>query len=543
MTPSPVSWPWGRWVLYVIVLLLTGGFRYLTMGDGIPNDHFVHISGGWQMLSGEWPTRDWVDPGTPLMFVSSALSQLLLGQTLVAEAVLVAVAFALGAALTAAVVHTATGSLALALLATVLEVAIVPRTYSYPKVLVYALGFLCFLRYVERPGMGRLVSMAAAIVVGFLFRHDHGLFLAVGGTLAVLLSPQPAALSDRCRQAATLAGAVLMMVLPYLLYVQFHVGLRNYLETGISFSRVEAARQWHVWPAVFGDEYPFFSALVYELHVLPLLALCAVVALRRHERAGYFRAFVVPVSVVAVMANFNFIRDPLATRLPDAIVPGVVLGAWLLQRAWQARPLRPAARVLAVASGVVFSLSVLEAGNTVEVIDRADLINEWDHLQRLTRNVTSTLRATGANTRMPSRASESLKPFFSYLERCTTAEDRLLVGGYLVELPFIARRRFAAGQQYFGGSFVGTPESQSRMLSLLQRQRTPFAVIPADEAAAFQRGFPQIAAYVDTHYMLMGATSMDGGGEVRILVDSRIPPAGDDAATGWPCFLSRARDN
>jgi hypothetical protein len=165
----------------VIVLLLTGGFRYLTMGDGIPNDHFVHISGGWQMLSGEWPTRDWVDPGTPLMFVSSALSQLLLGQTLVAEAVLVAVTFALGAALTAAVVHTATGSLGLALLATVLEVAIVPRTYSYPKVLVYALGFLCFVRYVERPGMGRLVSMAAAIVVGFLFRHDHGLFLAVGG--------------------------------------------------------------------------------------------------------------------------------------------------------------------------------------------------------------------------------------------------------------------------------------------------------------------------------------------------------------------------
>jgi hypothetical protein len=155
---------------------------------------------------------------------------------------------------------------------------------------------------------------------------------------------------------------------------------------------------------------------------------------------------------------------------------------------------------------VVFSLSVLEAGNTVEVIDRADLINEWDHLQRLTRNVTSTLRATGANTRMPSRASESLKPFFSYLERCTTAEDQLLVGGYLVELPFIARRRFAAGQQYFGGSFVGTPDAE-------------------------------------THYMLMGATSMDGGGEVRILVDSRIPPAGDDAATGWPCFLSRARDN
>ena len=110
-------------------------------------------------------------------------------------------------------------------------------------------------------------------------------------------------------------------------------------------------------------------------------------------------------------------------------------------------------------------------------------------------------------------------------------------------MPFIARRQFAAGQQYFGGSFVGTAASQSRMLSLLQRQRTPFVVIPADEAAAFQRGFPQIASYIDTHYVLMGATNMEGGGEVRILVDSRIPPSGADAATGWPCFPSRARDN
>ena len=216
MTPSPASWPWGRWVLYLVVFCVTGGFRYLTLAEGIPNNHFVYISGGWQMLSGEWPTRDWVDPGTPLMFVVSALSQWLLGQTLVAEAVLVAAAFALGAVLTVAAVRAATGSLGLALLATVLEVAIVPRTYGYPKVVVYALGFLCFFRYSARPELGRLAWMAVAIVVAFLFRHDHGLFLAVGGALAVLLTPEPAALGERWRRAAMLAGAVLVMVLPYL---------------------------------------------------------------------------------------------------------------------------------------------------------------------------------------------------------------------------------------------------------------------------------------------------------------------------------------
>ena len=179
-----------------------------------------------------------------------------------------------------------------------------------------------------------------------------------------------------------------------------------------------------MWPTVIGDEYPFFSALVYELHALPLLALAALIALRNHQRAAEFRAFVVPISVVAVMVNYSFIRDPLATRLPDAIVPGVVLGAWLLQRAWQARPLRPAARVLAVGACAVFSLSVLETGNTLEVIDRADLIHEWDHLQRLTRNLTRTLRAHGASTRCPhepARASGRFSRMSSDAPRRRTA--------------------------------------------------------------------------------------------------------------------------
>ena len=74
------------------------------------------------------------------------------------------------------------------------------------------------------------------------------------------------------------------------------------------------------------------------------------------------------------------------------------------------------------------------------------------------------------------------------------------------------------------------------MLALLQRQRVPLAIISAEEVGAFQHGFPQVAAYIDMHYALMAASSVDGGSEVRILVDSRIPPTGDDPATGWPCF-------
>ena len=176
---------------YVLALaalfLFTALFRFLQLKDGFPNDHFVYIAAGQQILIGDWPTRDFLDSGLPLMHFASALSQRMLGQPLFAEAVLTCAAFALASVLTAAAVRELTGSRVLALLAVILEVAIVTRTYGYPKVLAYAAAFLILQRYVTRPTIGRLLALAAAIVVAFLFRHDHGLYLGIGGALAAWL--------------------------------------------------------------------------------------------------------------------------------------------------------------------------------------------------------------------------------------------------------------------------------------------------------------------------------------------------------------------
>ena len=133
-----------QWHLPLAVAALTAGFRYLLLNVGFPNDHFVYISGGWQMLSGDWPTRDWVDPGLPLQFLASATAQALLGPTLFAEGVLVSLGFGVAAALTTVVVRRLTGSVALAVAAAALEVLILPRTYSYPKMLIYAAACAVF---------------------------------------------------------------------------------------------------------------------------------------------------------------------------------------------------------------------------------------------------------------------------------------------------------------------------------------------------------------------------------------------------------------
>lgn len=108
-----VSWA----VLIVVVFLATTAFRFLNLKNGFPDDHYVHLAGGWQMTFGEWPTRDFVDPGLPAMFAASAAAQWLLGDTLYSEVVLVAVAFGVAAAFTMLAVRQLTESMILALLA------------------------------------------------------------------------------------------------------------------------------------------------------------------------------------------------------------------------------------------------------------------------------------------------------------------------------------------------------------------------------------------------------------------------------------------
>ena len=53
-------------VVAIAVFVATALIRYLAL-KGFSNDHYQHLAGAQQMLMGELPTRDFVDPGQPLM--------------------------------------------------------------------------------------------------------------------------------------------------------------------------------------------------------------------------------------------------------------------------------------------------------------------------------------------------------------------------------------------------------------------------------------------------------------------------------------------
>jgi hypothetical protein len=519
----------------IALFLFTVLFRFLHLKDGFPNDHFLYIAGAQQIEFGDWPTKDFLDAGLPLMYVASALARTLLGSTLFAEAVLTAVAFALAAVLTAAAVRELTGSRLLALLAAVIEVAIVPRTYGYPKLLVYALGFFLLQRYVTRPTTRRLVAFAAATTIAFLFRHDHGIYLGIAGVIAAWLAAEPGHAPGGLRRAAAFFGLVALMTAPYLLYVQINGGIWAYIQDGLVFRNQEIARQPHIWPGLFGRE-PHQAALLYEYWSIPIIALVLLVSFRRREDLRTILARVAPITAVTFIVNWTFLRDPLNTRLQDAIAPAVILGSWLVACAWRSpRPLvwRPVSALLIV----LVIRSVMGVGATIEQLDRASLLVTWRRLPEFIGELSTALESPHAERQLPSRTAHALWTFYPYLDRCTTISHRLLVAGFAPEVPVLTRRAFAGGQAGFVEGYYGSEAHQQSVLKHLSQEVVPFVVIPEPAANQFRSGFRLLDSYLRIRYEPL-VTLGDPGQGVQILFDSALPVAARDPETGWPCEVA-----
>ena len=187
-----------------------------------------------QMLFGELPMRDFIDPGRPLTVALSALGQWI-APNLLSEAILTMGALAVGAAITFWLASRASRSLILGLAAAGLVIAILPRLYSYPKILVFSVTLLAVWRYVDLPTIGRLAILATTIVFAFLMRHDFGLYAGLATGALVFVTPRLFA----WRRTAVFVALGVVVAAPYLVWLESIGRLRA---TGTSGA--EKAASW-----------------------------------------------------------------------------------------------------------------------------------------------------------------------------------------------------------------------------------------------------------------------------------------------------------
>lgn len=519
-----------RFALLVLVAAFVASLRFLTITFN--DDHFVHLTAAQQMRFGDWPTRDFIDIGRPLQILVSAAGQWWLGDTLFADAIVVSAGFGIAAAFTAALVFTLTGSPILALSAVLIETAGFPRTYAYPKLLATALGLWLIGSFLRHPGPRRQFLMAVGTVVAFLFRHDLGLFVAIGSVFAVVVAAPAESTRTPWRRAMMFAGMTLALAAPYLAYVELNGGLWNYFATALQQNSTEPG---YVWPNPLVMSEAWESQLLYLFHAVPLVALAIGVMMWRRGRADWSVRCVTCIAVVGIAENFGLIRHTLYVRMPDAIVPVVVLGSWMTYRAWRSRV--PYLGVPAAVLFVLAGIAVAELGAVRENLNRADLTTEvlWRPALIASRFGERSAVLHDRLGDVYSRYVDPLRPFLSYLERCTTEQHRLFLGGRMPEVPYIARRPFAGGG-YEDYNF-SSPVNQQRVVDRLRRQLAPIAVIRGG-MRKLDTDLPILAAYLHNRYVPLADVPVPGDSSIHLMVDRTLPSTSWDPETGWPCFTN-----
>jgi hypothetical protein len=504
---------------------------------GFPNDHFMYLAPAQQMALGEWPSRDFVDPGTPLMYLGSWAMQRLIAPPQLAEAWLVALAFGGAAALTVVAAWRVSGWVWLAIAAALVEALLFPRSYHYPKLLAYAATFVAIFAYVDAPTRRRAVVVACCVVASFLFRHDHGLFLGGAAVVAAALAPAPeGTASQRVRTMALLCGAV---AAPYLIYLTLTTGILRHVVSGLAYSRAEAGRTLLGAPGIAWSRLATPDGvrigLFYVLHLLPVAALAVLGAIYRQRTDSWRRtaAQIVPVVVTAFAVNASMLREPLEARLPDAAVPALVLGAWLVSYAWQGPGWRLAGPAASLVAAAVAAAGVAVVGTPVEHFDRAGLIKAPARaFDRIFTTADEISRRDGRRT-FSSGATQSLLPLIRYVRRCTAPSDRLFVAGDMPELYVLTERPFAGGQPALRGGFFETDEDQRRLVARMHGQRVPLVLVVTEgDAAAFRIVMADLAA----RYEPVRDFEMRNHSPVRLLRSRSVPPTSVDAELGLPCY-------
>jgi hypothetical protein len=528
------------------MFLLAALWQFLTF-NGFPNDHYFHVARARQMLLGEWPVRDFVDPGAPLQYVISAASRWLFGDVAGSELLVVAIGVAVGAAATVVCGSWLAGSTIVASGVALLEILASPRTYSYPKMLLYGLAGCTIVAVAAQASRARLFTAAGLTAVAFLMRHDHGLFVGVACAAALVLSAP--GLRDAGRRLALFAAVVAALLVPWAAWVQYHQGLVPYFEMGIAVSRREAdislLRDLPQLQLFAGLTTANTQAwLYYMFWTLPVvcLLLAAWRRVTRRERWAGESAAIVAIALLATAIDMTFLRNPLETRLADAMVPACLLGAWLLGLVWTITGRRAIVIPVRLAAGVVLAVTTVAIWAVGDVHDKLDEVgvfeDDLEHLQEHTAGLITALTIPEMDTRkLPSRVSAGLVPFLHYVDRCTVPTDRLLVSGPYPDVFVLARRGFAGGQIAFREGFHHSAAEQSLTLARMTRQSVPFVVLPLDDQDAFERSFPRVMAHITAAYDVLTDIQVEALKGVRIMIERARPRTGTDSVTGWPCFV------
>lgn len=493
----------GRRAVYASVPVGVGilvAFQYFLQIGRLTNDHFVMLARAYQVMLGAWPIRDFFDPGMPLAYLAPAFLMWTTGEGLLAEVVLVSAYFAVAVAVTVALVRRASGSTLLACLAAGLIFFVPPRAYNTSKVMVAVVSIAMGWWYADRPSARRLALVGVWAGIAFLFRHDYAVYLT-GAVVVLVVTLRRGSVRVILRDLLLYGGVAALVALPWFAYVQWAMGVPEYLASASRYARAEAIRT------------VAFGRVQAGLALIPLAALLVA---RRTTRLS--PAHVIYAAVLVCAIEVAFLRGSIEARLPDVIAP-ILIGAAVVVGAL---PRRAVLVVVLLASGGLVTWALQS---------RARPVPPWIWRQRADV-VMHQFETTDLET-VPVNGLESV---LGYLSRCTAPSSAILVSGFAPQLAPLAGRRFAGGTPDWLPGYYTDPADIARARRWLVDDRVAAAVMVdgAAGAAEFVQSWPTLADVLRRRgfrpYPLVPPSD-----DVEVWLPSDAASGPRDAASGLPC--------
>lgn len=506
----------------------------------------MHLALAQQLLLGDLPGRDFVDPGMPLMYSLSALVQYFWPGPF-SEVVLTSGMLALAAAATYALVAMMTRSWFWPIIAVFIEVALWPRLYSYPKVLVPALVLVAWWWYSSKPSVRATWALAACSAIGVLLRHDLGTFSILAVTAAICASGT----SARQRLHAWLRYALCTAVLlaPYQLFLASSGGVVEHVRQGLEFSKSDSHQLLLAWSELpdAPQIVPFRRAdaatvLYYGSWLLVLFGVVVIVGRRERENSAATSTLVAAITFLGCYIVV-ILRHPIVTRIPDAAAILALLTVYYTaDTIRRARTEFSSHRLRAlVATGIVALLCAGTAASAAalgRVSERFRETRMRDGVAKVRERLSALARVGSAWPWAWYWPNGDLPDVIRYLNACTATDDRVLVTWAAPEYSYYAQRGFGAGQALFMPRTFASPEDRQKIIERLERERVPIALINESTRDEFARAYPELAAYVSGRYFTVGHFSTRDQSRIAVAVREGFVASGSFGTEGWPCGLT-----
>ena len=415
------------------------------------------LAGANQILKGKHPFITFLDSYGPLTFYSSALAQYIYGTQVIGEIFLIILGYSVAYTIIFWLMWSLCRDKSLSLIFVMILIILIPKLYKYYIVLGPALSLLFIWLYLDVPSYKRLWLVGLAVVLTGLFRPDFGAYLTLSAAAAILLrSTQTFTFKQKLVDLLYLAGIIIAVASPWLIFVTAGGGLRDYLY----FSTIggAVAGSGMSLPLLFSPDFLSLESFHYmatiAFNLIPGLTL--IVMLRRKHMMD--SDVVSKLSVLIVASQLTLIQGWHRTgwdHLLQSVPTTFILLAYLFKHIQLS--LRDNARFISlIGLGIGAGLLSIMLIYRLPDLDRISVARTSNDLKayRLQRDQFTKL--------MIERYPKSpLMRAMNYIRTCTNPNDKIIAWPYLIDFYYFTDRPLGGRLKGLGPIFNGADDEEA----------------------------------------------------------------------------------